>query len=45
MVTFNEPQWSLSDEWRQRDTIAHLGTLDFVAAKDNVVFLGPVGTG
>lgn len=29
----------------QRDTIAHLGTLDFVAAKDNVVFLGPPGTG
>ncbi len=25
--------------------IAHLGTLDFVAAKDNVVFLGPSGTG
>jgi len=29
----------------QRDTIAHLGTLDFVTAKDNVVFLGPPGTG
>ena len=28
----------------KRDTIAHLGTLDFVAAKDNVVFLGPPGT-
>jgi len=27
-----------------RDTLAHLGTLDFVAAKDNVVFLGPPGT-
>lgn len=27
-----------------RDTIAHLGTLDFVTAKDNVVFLGPPGT-
>ena len=25
--------------------IAHLGTLDFVDAKDNVVFLGPPGTG
>jgi DNA replication protein DnaC len=25
----------------KRDTVAHLGTLDFVAAKDNVVFLGP----
>src|SRR4029078_13433695 len=24
----------------KRDTIAHLGTLDFVAAKENVVFLG-----
>jgi DNA replication protein DnaC len=29
----------------KRDTIAHLGTLDFVAAKDNVIFLGPPGTG
>src|ERR671932_260659 len=29
----------------KRDTIAHLGTLDFVAAKENVVFLGPPGTG
>jgi DNA replication protein DnaC len=29
----------------KRDTITHLGTLDFVAAKDNVVFLGPPGTG
>jgi DNA replication protein DnaC len=29
----------------KRDTIAHLGTLDFVTAKDNVVFLGPRGTG
>jgi DNA replication protein DnaC len=29
----------------QRDTISHLGTLDFVTAKDNVVFLGPPGTG
>ena len=28
-----------------RQAIAHLGTLDFVAAKDNVVFLGPPGTG
>ncbi|KIH96909.1 transposase [Streptomonospora alba] len=28
-----------------REAIAHLGTLDFVAAKDNVVFLGPPGTG
>src|SRR5829696_285086 len=25
----------------KRETIAHLGTLDFVTAKDNVVFLGP----
>ena len=25
--------------------IAHLGTLDFVAASDNVIFLGPPGTG
>ncbi|GAB5004872.1 hypothetical protein MAHJHV63_25890 [Mycobacterium avium subsp. hominissuis] len=27
----------------KRDTIAHLGTLDFVSARDNVVFLGPPG--
>ena len=29
----------------KRDVIAHLGTLDFTTAKDNVVFLGPPGTG
>ncbi|SCL15748.1 IS21-like element helper ATPase IstB [Micromonospora inyonensis] len=29
----------------KRDLLAHLGTLDFVAARDNVVFLGPPGTG
>jgi DNA replication protein DnaC len=29
----------------KRDTIAHLGTLDFIDAKENVVFLGPPGTG
>ncbi len=29
----------------KREIIAHLGTLDFVTAKDNVVFLGPPGTG
>jgi DNA replication protein DnaC len=29
----------------KRELIAHLGTLDFVAGKDNVVFLGPPGTG
>jgi DNA replication protein DnaC len=29
----------------KRDVIAHLGTLDFVAAQENVVFLGPPGTG
>ena len=29
----------------KRDLLAHLGTLDFVTAKDNVVFLGPPGTG
>jgi DNA replication protein DnaC len=28
-----------------REAIAHLGTLDFVAARENVVFLGPPGTG
>src|SRR5690349_24674583 len=29
----------------KREVIAHLGTLDFVAAQENVVFLGPPGTG
>jgi DNA replication protein DnaC len=29
----------------KRETIAHLGTLDFVVARENVVFLGPPGTG
>jgi DNA replication protein DnaC len=29
----------------RRDTIAHLATLDFVAGQENVVFLGPPGTG
>ena len=29
----------------KRDLIAHLGTLDVVAGKENVVFLGPPGTG
>ena len=29
----------------RRELIAHLGTLDFTAAKENVVFLGPPGTG
>ena len=29
----------------KRDLIAHLGTLDFVTAKENVLFLGPPGTG
>ena len=29
----------------KRELIAHLGTLDFLTAKDNVVFLGPPGTG
>jgi DNA replication protein DnaC len=29
----------------KRDVIAHLGTLDLVTAKENVVFLGPPGTG
>jgi DNA replication protein DnaC len=29
----------------KRDLVAHLGTLDFVTAKENVVFLGPPGTG
>ena len=29
----------------KRDTIAQLGTLDFVTARDNVVFLGPPNHG
>jgi DNA replication protein DnaC len=29
----------------RREAIAHLGTLDFVAARENVIFLGPPGTG
>src|SRR5215217_6576127 len=29
----------------KRDLIAHLGNLDFVVAKENLVFLGPPGTG
>jgi len=29
----------------RREVIAHLGTLDFVAGKENVIFLGPPGTG
>jgi DNA replication protein DnaC len=29
----------------KRDAIAHLGTLDFITARENVVFLGPPGTG
>jgi DNA replication protein DnaC len=29
----------------KREQVAHLGTLDFAAARENVVFLGPPGTG
>ena len=29
----------------KREVISHLGTLDFVAGKENVIFLGPPGTG
>jgi DNA replication protein DnaC len=29
----------------KRDLISHLGTLDFVTAKENVLLLGPPGTG
>ena len=29
----------------KRDTLLHLGALDFVASRENVVFLGPPGTG
>jgi DNA replication protein DnaC len=29
----------------KRDLIAHIATLDFIAGKENVIFLGPPGTG
>lgn len=29
----------------RKDVVAHLGALDFVEARDNVIFLGPPGTG
>lgn len=29
----------------KRELVAHLGTLDFVAGRENVVFLGPSGLG
>lgn len=29
----------------ERETISHLGTLDLVVGKENVIFLGPPGTG
>jgi DNA replication protein DnaC len=29
----------------KREVVAHLGTLDFITAKENVIFLGPPGTG
>ena len=29
----------------KRDVIAHLGTLDFITGRENVIFLGPPGTG
>jgi DNA replication protein DnaC len=29
----------------RREVIAHLGTLDFVTGRENVIFLGPPGTG
>ncbi|MEV5646245.1 ATP-binding protein [Streptomyces flaveolus] len=29
----------------KRQAVAHLGTLDFITGKENVVFLGPPGTG
>src|SRR6202795_2481889 len=29
----------------KRDQVAHLGTLDFIAERANIVFLGPPGTG
>jgi DNA replication protein DnaC len=29
----------------KRDVVAHLGALDFIDARDNIVFLGPPGRG
>jgi DNA replication protein DnaC len=29
----------------RKEVVAHLGALDFIEAKDNVIFLGPPGTG
>src|SRR5215472_2447805 len=29
----------------KREVITHLGTLDFISGKENIVFLGPPGTG
>jgi DNA replication protein DnaC len=29
----------------KRDLVAHLGTLDFITGKENVIFLGPSGNG
>src|SRR5262250_1178651 len=29
----------------KREVIAHLGTLDFITGRENVIFLGPPGTG
>jgi DNA replication protein DnaC len=29
----------------KRETMAHLGTLDFITARENAIFLGPPGTG
>lgn len=29
----------------KREAIPHLGTLDFITARENVIFLGPPGTG
>jgi DNA replication protein DnaC len=29
----------------RKEVVAHLGALDFVEARDNVIFLGPPGTG
>lgn len=42
--TLDEFDWDHQRSLK-RDTILHLGALDFVHSKDNVVFLGPPGTG
>jgi DNA replication protein DnaC len=43
MASVPRERWRVQPSLRPR--IAHLGALDFVEARENVVFLGPPGTG